>query len=168
MYYKIENKKSSVYRKLKAMRENELAIESRNQSTIAKKIRLKYNDFLGHIGQLNARRVTQYVGFKFTEPEKVNFHVWSRHRVIEGVFVPFKKTKQGQEMLNFLSNELESSFFDYPLRILKIDFNGKFQLPFVEIANELILIHLDNSHIPKSKHVIKISKKKFERLMKKK
>ena len=167
MYYKIENRESVVYKELFALRKKEQEIEVSNRKRIEEKIGLEFSSFFGVLGQQNYSRVTTYGGFVFSEVNKVDLNIWKKHKNLENVFIPNTRLKAGREMKNFLSNELEISFYTKPLEILKIeDTFTKFSLPFVEIVNELIIIRLDDQMIPKDKEVVEITSVEFNEIYK--
>lgn len=72
MYYKIENKECEVYKKLHQMRTEEIQIGKENEKAIEEKTGLKFESYLGRSGQQNFSRTTEYFGFKFAEPQKVD------------------------------------------------------------------------------------------------
>lgn len=164
MYYKIENQDCEVYKKLHEMRTNEIQIQKDNEEAIKEKTGLDYKSYWGQGGQQNFWRVTQYSGFKFTEPEKVDFKIWKRQKDNPEIFVPNKKTKQGQEMGKFLQNGLKGSNFMLPLEILNLEEHGRFTFPFVEIVGEIIILYLDDTQEPKDENVIEITKKEFDKI----
>ena len=164
MYYKIENKKCEVYKKLHEMRKRELEIEKKNEKKLEEKIGLEWDSFLGYFGQQNFRRVTQYSGFKFKHPGKVDMKVWKEDLKNKGCFVPNLRTKLGREMKEFLSNGLEGSFFSQVFKILNIDTPRRFSFPFVEISGEILLLYIDERITIKNKNVIEITSKEFESL----
>ena len=166
MYYKIENKDSKVYKELHELRTRELRIEEENLKAIEKETDLQFDEFFGSTGQENFRRVSTYVGFKFTEPEKVDRKIWKRHPTQSRFYVPNKRTKLGKEMSAFLSYGISSSRYSHVWDILDLDHLDKFTFPFVEIVGDLILLHLDDKQDPKDENVIEITKKGFDLLFK--
>lgn len=168
MYYKIENKKSEVYKKLHKMRTKELKIEEDNKKAIKNKVGLDFERFLGHVGQQNYGRVCLFLGFGFLSPEKVDLKVWKRDKNYSDIFVPNLKNKAGREMAKFLKNGLKKGNFMDPLDILKLEHPRKFAFPFVEITdNEIIVLFLDENMEPTDKNVIEITKREFDELLKK-
>lgn len=162
MYYKIENKESKVYKELHALRTKELKIEEENILAIEEKTGLKFKNSFGHHGQQNFRRVTSYIGFEFTEPEKVDLKIWKRHKEHEMIFVPNTRTKLGRDMQEFLNNGLKGSRYDKVFKILKLADLTKFTFPFIEILkNDVIVIYLGDKHEPKNKDIIEITKREF-------
>jgi hypothetical protein len=164
MYYKIENKECEIYKKLHLMRTEEIQIGKENEKTLDEKIGLKFETYLGHHGQQNFRRTTQYIGFEFTEPEKVDMKLWQKHKEHSGIFIPNKRTKAGRDMAEFLANGLKSSHYKKPIQILGLPEQRRFTIPFVEIVGDLILIYLDNNSEPKDENIIEITKREFEQL----
>lgn len=164
MYYKIENKDCEVYKKLHEMRTKELLISEENKQAIRDKSGLDFESFLGHSGQQNFRRVTQYTGFKFTEPEKVDLKIWQSDKTHSKIFVPNRRTKQGREMEKFLLNGLKGGHFTEPLEIMGLEHPRRFTFPFIEIAGEVILLYLDDQMEPKDENIIEITKCEFEKL----
>ena len=164
MYYKVTNKESDVYKKLHALRTQELQIEKDNKKAIEEKTGLKFKTYLGYSGQQNFRRVTQYQGFVFTSPDDVDLKIWKRDNEHKDVFVPNRKTKVGREMSEFLSNGLNGSRYDKVWEILKLEHLRRFTFPYVEIVNDIIVIFLSDNQEPKNKDVIEITKKEFNEL----
>ena len=163
MYYKIKNKKSEVYKKLYELRKKELQIEDDNEKAINEKIGLKYEEIFGYLGQQNHQRVTQYSGFCFLEPEKVDLKIWKK--IPEEIYVPNTRTKKGKEMEEFLSNSLQKSNFDYVIDILGLEDLSRFKFPFVKIAeNRSIYLFLDDKHEPENEDIIEITKKEFSEI----
>lgn len=166
MYYKIENKESDVYVKLHDMRTKELQIEKDNEKAIEEKTGLKWNTFLGYPGQQNFRRTTQFSGFKFTEPEKVDLKIWKEHSEHKGYFIPNRRTKIGREMSEFLWNGLKGSRYDILFEILGIKHARSFVFPFVEIGNDdIIVIYLHKEYQLDNENIIEITKKEFEAIL---
>lgn len=164
MYYKIENKECEVYLKLHDMRTKELQIEKDNEKAIEDKTGLKWEEYFGNSGQQNWNRVTQYKGFIFSEPEKVDLKIWNKNN--EGVFVPNKRTKLGREMSEFLMNGLKGNRYDKPFEILKIQKQRRFTFPFIEIGNnDIIVLFFDDNHLPKDENVIEITRKEFDAIL---
>lgn len=164
MYYKIENKNCEVYRKLHEMRTKELKISEENKKAIKEKTGLTFDCFLGSSGQQNFRRVTQYIGFLFKEPEKVDLKIWKKNKDYPEFFEPNRRTKLGREMEEFLRNGLKGSRYDKPLDILGLEPHGRFTFPYVEIVGDIILIYLDNNMNPKDENVIEITRTEFDSL----
>lgn len=165
MYYKIENKECEVYKKLHEMRTFELQLDKENLSKIREKIGLSFKDAFGRFRQQSFSRVPEYAGFEFTEPEKVDFKIWKRHKEYPEIFVPNTRTEAGREMKKFLY-ELKGSNYLKPINILGLPYLGKFTFPYVEISGELILIYLGDNHEPQDPNVIEITKREFEELLK--
>lgn len=163
MYYKIENKESRVYKELYKLRMAELQILKDNLKEIENRIGLEFGNFLGDTGQQNFRRVTQYRGFEFLEPDKVDLKIWQKHKSHQNIFIPNTRTKVGREMSDFLLNGLKSSSFDDVFDILKIKHARSFILPFMDIAKDVVILFLDDNHNPKDSNVIEITKTEFEK-----
>jgi hypothetical protein len=165
MYYKIENKDCKVYQELHALRTHEKQIEKENIEVITEKVGLEWKMEFGHTGQQNFRRVSLLMGFGFLEPEKVDLKIWKRHKDHNEIFVPNTRTKLGREMQDFLSNGLKSSSYNKVLKILKLEQLRKFTFPFVEIVKDgIIIIFLGDSHEPKDKNIVEITKHEFQDL----
>lgn len=168
MYYKVVNTESEVYKKLHAMRTEELKMDAENEIAIDKKIGLVRGDlFFGKKGQRHFNRTTQYDGFEFIHPEKVDLKIWKKHKVHEKIFVPNRRTKVGKEMADFLLNGLQSNNFMEPLDILGISINNSLQFPYVEISEEAIILFLGNFVIPQDPNVIEITRTEFNLYLKK-
>ena len=165
MYYKIENKESDIYKSLHDLRTKELQISDENVDAIKAKTNLNWKTFLGHDSQQNFRRVTQFTGFKFTEPEKVCLKTWKVHDEYSDTFIPNKKTKLGREMSDFLLNGLKSSNYNQVFDILNLERSNSFNFPFVEIINDLIVLWLGDKHEPVDENIIEITKKEFDALL---
>lgn len=165
MYYKIENQECEVYKKLHELRTKELQIEADNINSIKERTGLDYETYLGHSGQQNFCRVTQYVGFKFKEPNKVNLKIWQKHKEHIDIFVPNRKTKLGREMWDFLNNGLKSSFYRRVFEILNVPVRGSFTFPYLEIVNDTIVIFLGQNQEPSNPNVIEITKREFNELL---
>ena len=165
MYYKIENKECEVYKKLHELRTEEIQISEENKQAIKDKSGLDFKSFFGHSGQQNFRRVTQYTGFKFTEPEKVDLKIWQRHKIHSDIFIPNRRTKLGREMEEFISNGLKSSNFMKPFEIFGLEHPRKFSLPFVEIVGDVIILWFDEQTEILDENVIEITKREFDALL---
>lgn len=167
MYYKIENKESVVYQKLKNLRETELQREKDNLAAIKEKTGLEWDKYLGQ-GDSNQSfcRAKIYSGFKFKEAEKVDPKIWKLHKEHEGIYIPNKKTKVGREMAEFLLNGIKSGLYTDVLNILGIEhIYGKIILPYMEIVGETILLYLDDKQEPADENVIEITKKEFNQIL---
>ena len=164
MYYKIENKECEVYKKLHAMRTEELSIHIQNRNAIHERVGLKFEKFLGYGGQQNLDRCTTYQGFRFIEPDKVDPKVWIPSKKHDGIYVPNKRTNAGRDMANFLSTGLKHSWYKRPLEILEIEEGERFTFPYVEICGDIILLFLDDDQNPKDDNVIEITRTEFEKL----
>lgn len=165
MYYKIENKDSRVYKELRAMREKELQLEEENKKSIAEKIPYDWDEYLGHSGQQNFKRVTSYIGFCFKEPEKVDLKVWKRDKQHPDTFVPNMRTKAGRDLEMFLRNGLKGGRYTIPLEILGLVHLGRFVFPYIEIIGNVIILFLDDKHEPDDENVIEITKREFTSLL---
>ena len=165
MYYKIENKECEVYKKLHDLRTNELRFNDENEKLIKDKVCLHYDKFFGNGGQQNFRRVNEYKGFNFTEPEKVNLKIWQIHKEYEGLFVPNTRTKLGREMSEFLLNGLKGSRYNKVFEILELQEYGRFTFPYVEIVKDLIVIFVSDNQEPKDENLIEITKREFNELL---
>lgn len=161
MYYKIKNKECEVYKQLHEMRLNELKIEKENVSAICEKTGLTFDNYLGLHGQQNFNRVAQYDGFEFLETEKVDLKIWKRHPQHLSIWIPNKRTKQGREMDQFISNGLRGSVYNQVFKILKCKHHSKFVLPYVEVCKEIVLIYLGEDYDLIDENIIEITKKEF-------
>ena len=163
MYYKIVNKESEVYQKLHEMRTKERQMEDDNKQAIAEKTGLEYTQYIGHPGQQTFNRVSVYSGFKFTEPEKVDLKIWTRHKTHNDIFVPNKRTNAGREMAQFLSNGLKGHWFKVVYKILGLEGPiGSFSFPFVEIYGDVIGLFIgDEQEQPTDENLIEITSKEF-------
>lgn len=165
MYYKITNKESEVYKKLHQIRTQELQFEKDNVKSIEEKTKLTWKNYLGNLGQQNLCRVTNYSGFQFDKPGMVDLKIWKADKNHPEIFVPNCKTKLGREMQDFLANGLKRSRVSKVWDILNLPHLGQFSFPFVEIALDVVLIYLDDKHIPSDKDVIEITSVEFKALL---
>ncbi len=161
MYYKIEDKTSEVYKKLRDMRTEEIGFEEENKTAISEKTGLEWKSYLGNPGQQNWNRVTTYIGFKFTEPEKADPVIWKEHAKHKGIFVPNNRTKKGREMSAFLANDLKGHCFDVVFKTLGIEYFSKFTNPFVEICGETIILYFGEDYEIESEVITEITKREF-------
>ena len=164
MYYKIENKECEVYKKLHEFRLQELQIEKDNLEAIKKKINIKFENFYGYRGQICFQRINQYAGFEFTELDKIDHKIWNRLKENLNIFIPNKRTKQGRDISNFLSNELKSSSFFKLRNLLGLETNRNMKFPFLDIENDVIILYLDDKVEIKDENIIEITKKMFDHL----
>jgi hypothetical protein len=165
MYYKIVNKESEVYKKLHEMRLEELEMEELNKDAIIQETGLEWEIYLGHSGQQNFNRVTEYSGFAFKDPEEVDTKVWKRHPDHKDIFIPNRKTKLGREMSQFLCNGLKGHSFSIVFKLLGISYPcGRFTFPYVEICGNIIILYLGDRQIPNDENIIEITSKEFETL----
>lgn len=166
MYYKIVNKESEVYQKLHHMRSEELQFEKDNKKAIEEKVGLKWQLFLGRIGQQNFGRVTTYSGFVFKEPEKVDLNIWKKSKQIENGFVPNLRTKAGREMDKFLRNGLKRHWYGDVYDNLGLEHpGGRFTFPFVSICGKVILLMIDDELT--DANIIEITKTEFTQILEK-
>lgn len=165
MYYKIENKKCKVYKELHKLRTEELQIKKDNETSIEQKTGLKFITFLGHNSQQNFRRVPQYSGFKFLQPDKVDLKVWKKDTEHKDIYVPNRKTNLGREMNQFLLNGLRGSNYNKVFEILNIEHGRRFTFPYVEIAGGAVIIFLGDNHEPKDKNLVEITKREFNQMI---
>ena len=165
MYYKIENKECEIYKKLHELRIQEYQIEKDNEIAIAEKAGLKIADFLGYLSQQQFRRVPQYVGFKFTEPDKVDTKTWKQDLERKDFHIPNKRTKAGRDMDEFLLNGLNGSDYETVFDILGLPHLNKFTYPFIEIVGEIIVIFIGDNQEPKDANIIEITKREFNEII---
>jgi len=166
MYYKIVNQNSKYYKELKALREEEAKMDEHNKQFVKELVKLPFTKFWGVVGQQNFFRVTEYTGFVFHEPEKVDLKLWVKHKTEEGVYVPNKRTKAGREIAEALSNGIQKSWFDKPLEILGLETpQGKsFTYPIVIVRGDVIALHLDDVFKIDDEDIIEITSKEFYNL----
>jgi hypothetical protein len=122
---------------------------------------LEWDSFLGYNSQQTWNRVTEYIGFKFNEPEKVDLTIWKEDPKHKGIFIPNRRTKKGKEMAAFLNNGLQGHRFDIVFQILGIEHRNKFNFPFVEICKDVIILFLGEDYNIESEDIIEITKKEF-------
>lgn len=164
MYYKIENKECEVYKKLHAMRSEELRMEEENRQAIIEKAGSSFERFLGSSSQQTFTRLQQYHAFQFLNPENIDTRAWRTNEEYPGFFFPNKRTQQGRVWDEYLRNGLQKSFYTKPLEILGLVHTGKFVFPFVEISNDIILLYLDDKHEPQDENVVEITKRELTNL----
>lgn len=71
-------------------------------------------------------------------------------------------------MLDFLNNGMEKSWYNDPLKILGCGYDlPRFKFPFIEQCNDVIVVFLDDNHIPVSEDVIEITSKEFNEIREK-
>jgi len=165
MYYKIENKNCELYKKLHEMRSNELRMEIENKDAIKEKTGLEWIAIIGKYGQQNWNRVTVYQGFEFKDKSKVDPKIWKPSNRFPECHVPNTRTKVGREMADFLGSGLKGFAFTKALRILGLHTTGRFQFPFIEISDDLIIMCLDKQHQPEDHNVIEITSVEFNNVL---
>ncbi len=167
MYYKIENAECELYKKLHEMRSQELLWEEENKAAINEKVGLEWESFLGHPGQQTWSRVTEYIGFKFSDPDKVDSRIWKRHTEHDAIFVPNRRYKVGREISDFLRNGLKGHRFDIVFEIFGIEYPSRFSFPVVEICNKTIVVYFGEDYNIDSDDVIEITSKEFNEIREK-
>lgn len=163
MYYKITNKESEVYKKFYELKQEEHKMAENNKKAVEDAVELEYDRFLGHLGQQNLSRTTEYEGFEFLEPDKVDPKIWKKHKEYKDIFIPNRRTKKGKEMSEFLLNGLEKSCFDVIHDILGLEVYGRFTFPFLEVVGDVIILSIDDDI--ENPDVIEITKKEFNEYM---
>ena len=167
MYYKITNRECDVYKKLHTLRSKEIQIEQDNLQAVRNLVGDDWSTYLGHVGQQNFLRVTDYEGFAFRHPENLPAKTWKEHKEGHGVYVPDLRTKKGREMKKAL-NGLKYSSVVRVYEIFGLDLFGHFIFPFVEICpDETIVIYFDDKTdlCEKFTEIEEITKKVFYELM---
>jgi hypothetical protein len=164
MYYKIVNKDCEVYQKLHALRTEELRIEEQNKQAIDERIGIAWKSYFGRHGQQNFCRVTEYSGFQFTEPEKIDPKLWVKHPEHPEIYIPNRRTKQGREIAKFLSNGLKGGWYGKVLDILDLPNLARFSFPVVDIVDDTIVVFLGDGHQPKDENLIEITSKEFNEI----
>lgn len=162
MYYKIVNTDCDVYKKLHAMRTQELLWEDENKKSIAEKTGMTYDASLSYRGQQTFNRVSQYVGFAFNEIEQVSSNVWKQHSEHKSIYVPNRRTKAGREMSEFL-NTLKGHWFEIVYYCLGVEPQfGNFCFPYVEICGDVIVVMLDGRIDISSEDLLEITSVEFK------
>lgn len=162
MYYKIENKESKYYKALYELRKNEKQIESDNLALLKEKIGLEWDGLFGVSGQQHFSRVTQYMGFKFKDADKVDPKVWVRDGKYNFVFVPNLKTKAGRDMRDFLNNMKGSCYINVHEAIGHKECLSRFTFPFLEIGkDDVVYLFIDEQIEPESPDFIEVTKSDF-------
>lgn len=165
MYYKVINKESDVYKRLRAQREKEKAADDRNRKKIEELLGFKWTSYYGKQGRQGFRRVIEYSAFVPNEGEIVTKAVkpFANHK---NAYEPNRRTKSGRALYDFLTSGKESFAYYHVLRILDCDeIYSRFTIPFMELIGDTILLYLDENHIPKNKDVIEITKKEFDAIL---
>lgn len=166
MYYKIVNQDSKVYQGIKSLLLKEEEIEVNNRKKLDEKIPYEWEVFYGSRGQQDFLRITRYSGFRFLNSAEVDTKVWRESK--DGMWFPNRRTKAGREMLDFLNNGMEKSWYNDPLKILGCGYDlPRFKFPFIEQCNDVIVVFLDDNHIPVSEDVIEITSKEFNEIREK-
>ena len=160
MYYKITNKESQIYKELYEMRIKELQLEADNLKAVKDKIGSEWTGYIGHFGQQNFNRTTTYYGFNFCNPNDVDLKTWKLYKDSSCYYVPNKRSKKGKEISEFLNNLPVNGWFDIVLDKLNIKADlSEFRFPYVEVCDDIILIYLDDDHIPENENIIEITSK---------
>lgn len=160
IYYKITDKESDLYKKLYEQRTMELEAHKQNQVTLAKLIPYKWDIYSGHRDN-SFSRIPRYFGFKFENPEEVDMKVWKRDSNHPEIFIPNKRTKAGKEMQKAISNLKCFSFMNlFDLLGIK-NYCGRFAIPTLEIAGDIILVSVDDRHTLTQEDVIMITVDEF-------
>jgi hypothetical protein len=146
------------------MRTKELQIAEENMKAIVEKTGLEFKGYIGDGGQQHYRRVPQFSGFKFLEPDKVDLKIWKKHNKHPQFFMPNRKTAAGRDMFNFLLNGLRSGHFGQVFEILKLERGVRFTYPYVEIHGETVVMYLGDDNIPTDENVIEITSKEFKQI----
>lgn len=166
MYYKVINKESEVYKKLREQRAKEIAADERNEAKIEELLGFKWKTFLGRKGYQNLFRVDTYTAF-IPEDGAIISNAVRESKDKDGVYYPNRRTKAGKALDDFLRYKKETFRYDEVLEILGCEtLYGSFIIPFMEVINDVVLIYLDNRNIPKSDDVIEITSKEFKELLK--
>lgn len=164
MFYKIENTESEVFQKMKALREKELAIAKKNENLIKEKSGLTFSRYLGYTDQSGFARCPRYVALGFDAPSKVDSKIWKKNTEYPECYQPNRRTKKGREMFDLL-NSLETTYYTDVLKILNLkNEHRRFQIPYMEYTNRVVLLHLDDNMVPEDKNVIEITSIEFDRL----
>lgn len=168
MYYKVVNKESEVYKKLRDQREKELAAEKRNEEKLNELLGFEFQSFYGRMGVQNLHRVNRYTAFVPVDVSLVTKAVRLSKDYKDG-YVPNLRTKAGRELQKFLSNGMESFNFRQVLKILGCEtFYGRFTIPFMMMVEDVILLYLDERNVPIQEDVIEITRTEFDGFLKRK
>lgn len=160
IYYKITDKESDLYKKLYEQRTMELEVHKQNQVILAKLIPYKWDIYSGHRDN-SFSRIPRYFGFKFENPEEVDMKVWKRDSNHPEIFIPNKRTKAGKEMQKAISN-LKCFSFMKIMDILDIkDYCRHFAIPTLEIADDTVLVSVDDRHKLTQQDAIMITMDEF-------
>lgn len=165
MYYKVINKESEIYKQLFEQRTLELQYEEENKKAIEEKAGSKWTSIYATSPQSSPNRVTDYSGFIFTNPEKLDAKAWKIHKehTDPPLFVPNAKTKVGREMRDFLNHELKGIMFTKIFEIIGFEnYHGRFTMPFLDIEGDVILLYIDERFTPTKPEIIEITRIEFE------
>ena len=166
MYYKVINKESEVYKRLREQREKEIAADERNTKKIEELLGFKWTSFYGKLSGQGFRRVTEYSAFVPNEGEIVTKAV-KPSADHPGAYEPNRRTKSGKALFDFLSRGKEQFAYYDVLNILDCnEIYSRFTIPFMELIGDTILLYLDEKHIPRYEDVIEITKKEFDEILK--
>ena len=162
MYYKITNTTCELYKKLHQLRTDERRMDKENREKVDEVVGTDWSDFYGHFGQRNWGRVTEYRGFVFNDPSKLDPKTWKRDEKNPSTYIPNLRCKEGKKMNKFLSEGLQRSSFFKLQDILNIEYIGRFSLPFVEIVDDVIILKLDENFKPSDPNLIEITSVEFK------
>jgi len=143
---------------------DEKEMDASNRQTIENRIKLKFRFYAGGPAHGGVCRVRQYEAFKFDDGQEIDPQLWRECKHNKGYHEPNLKTKIGRELKEFLLNGLQKSDFRKPLNLLGISncFDAwHIMLPKVHLAGDIIILSLDEVHVPADSNVIEITKKEY-------
>lgn len=142
MYYKVVNKESEVYQKLRALREDERRMDKENRELILQNVPCEWSHQYA-FGQQSIVRTIEYVAFKFINPSKCKATVWKQYINDTTFFEPNRKSKEGRRISELLRNGLQQSHFTKIGKILRVDTKPTFTIPYLELFDDIILLFID-------------------------
>lgn len=166
MYYKVINKESEVYKKLREQREKEMEADKRNKAKIEELLGFKWKAFYGRNGYQNLWRVTTYTAFVPEDGSNIT-NVVRPSSKSEDAYEPNRRSKAGKALSDFLRRGMETFHFDQVLNIVGVKrYLSRFNIPFMAIKDDVVLLYLDEDHRPTAEDVVEITFKEFEELLK--
>lgn len=162
MYYKITDKSSEVYKKLRDMREKELQVECDNLKKVEELIGFKVGKFIGRLQQNTFDRITQYSGFQFPESITPDSKKWKKSDKFDDAYVPNRRTKAGKELYKSLhSLKSVSSTWKLWECVGTGSVYGKFHFPKLHLSGDIVLFYLDDQQEPKGDGIIEITRTEY-------
>lgn len=119
-------------------------MQNRNKKNLENFIGMKWKSFLGYSGQKSFNRVTEYTAFCFDEDEVLRRNEWKEDKHYKKHYVPNKRTSKGRKIADFMSKSMEGHSYTNIYDLLGLEHpSGRFQLPFLENYDGVIVLSLD-------------------------